>query len=179
MLDLLSDPVFFSPFLRSRASDHTEDGDSRFHASTHPGDAGELRRCGGTRRWGRKGEEGGTNGAAKPPPKSISNFHPFPELYPCVLQPLAPLQLNFLHLFFTFPPQKRLTLWCINSVYINQPGANHINTTVGGGVGQTGTPWFCVKKKKWFLSINGLQKKHLSSMKRVQLAVCLCNILYI
>lgn len=30
------------PSPRSRASDHTENGDSRLHASSHPGDAGEL-----------------------------------------------------------------------------------------------------------------------------------------
>lgn len=71
---------FLTPFLRSRASDYTEDGNSRFHASTHPGNAGELRRCGGTRRWGRKTEEGGANGAGKRSPESISNFHPLPEL---------------------------------------------------------------------------------------------------
>lgn len=31
---------------RSRASHHSEDGDPRLHASSHSGDAGELRRSG-------------------------------------------------------------------------------------------------------------------------------------
>lgn len=37
---------YFVFWCRSRASHHSEDGDPRLHASSHPGDAGELRRSG-------------------------------------------------------------------------------------------------------------------------------------
>lgn len=38
--------AYIFPSCRSWACNHAEDGDSRLHATSHPGDAGELRRSG-------------------------------------------------------------------------------------------------------------------------------------
>lgn len=94
---------FPPPSHRSRACDHPEDGDTWFHASAHPGDAGELRGTGGAWSWGRKGEGGrrsqrrGGNRARELSPESVPKIHPLPQPEPGALHPLisAPLHLKF------------------------------------------------------------------------------------
>lgn len=93
---------FPPPSHRSGASDHPEDGDTWFHASAHPGDAGELRGTGGAWSWGGKGEgrrsqRGGGNRARKLPPESVPKIDSLPQPEPGALHPLisAPLHLKF------------------------------------------------------------------------------------
>lgn len=79
---------------RSRTSDHAENGDPRLHASSHPGDAGELWRTGGSRgrrkRRARK-SRGGRNGS----PESVAQIGSLTESQPhaSLLGPL-PLHLR-------------------------------------------------------------------------------------
>lgn len=77
----------------------------------------------------------------------VNLWLPFPPLA-AAPHPAAPHPhlTELLHSFCMLPRQKKglLTLWGMNPLYINQPGANCLSTTVAGGVGQTGTPRFCV-----------------------------------
>lgn len=153
---------FLSLFLRSRTSDHTEDGNSRFHASTHPRDAGELGRRGGPRQRSGKSKEGETYGARKPSSKSISETCPLPEPQPCVRQPLTPipLRLNSRTHFVHFP--ENFTHWGANSRWINRANRRVHYMVLCTQVWSTG-----FKRNVCPVSLC------------VQLTVWLCNILYI
>lgn len=94
--DLLSETLS----LRSRASDHTENGDPWLHASSHPGDAGELWGTGGARSRGRKrkrrSQEGGGRRTGKLPFESDAQTGPFSQPEP--RSPLPLLSFPSLHL---------------------------------------------------------------------------------
>ncbi len=75
--------MYLSFSIRSRASNNTENGDSRLHASTHSGDAGEFRGSGGWQRGKRRRRRSATR---KLQPQFISQLG--------TQQPISSLPLN-------------------------------------------------------------------------------------
>ncbi len=82
---ILKKKMYLSFSIRSRASNNAENGDSRLHASTHSGDAGEFRGSGGWQR-GKRRRRRRRSATRKLQPQFISQLG--------TQQPISSLPLN-------------------------------------------------------------------------------------